>query len=140
MRYLVCRWEVGAIEALLSRGVDVVLLIDRWEAEHRHLDPGITGRLERLIRIDSFEAMDELALLVTGLQEEGLAFDRVLSVCERGQFAAAYLAALLRLDSPTIVQSVQVRDKRAMKTAVRQLGVPTARFTTVPSGDRTGPW
>ncbi|MFJ3976502.1 MULTISPECIES: acetyl-CoA carboxylase biotin carboxylase subunit family protein [unclassified Streptomyces] len=135
MRYLVCRWEVGAIEALLSRGVDVVLLIDAWEAEHRHLDPGITGRLERLIRIDSFEAMDELALLVTGLQEEGLAFDRVLSVCERGQFAAAYLAALLGLGRPTIVQSVQVRDKRAMKTAVRRLGVPTARFTTVPSGD-----
>ncbi|MFF3012786.1 acetyl-CoA carboxylase biotin carboxylase subunit family protein [Streptomyces sp. NPDC057939] len=135
MRFLVCRWEVGAIEALLSRGAQVVLLIDAWESEHRHLDPEVVGRLERLIRIDSFDAMDELAVLVTGLQEEGLTFDRVVSVCERGQFAAAYLAALLGLGRPTIAQSVQVRDKRAMKAAVRRLGVPTAGFTTVPPGD-----
>ncbi|MFE3886831.1 acetyl-CoA carboxylase biotin carboxylase subunit family protein [Streptomyces lydicus] len=135
MRFLVCRWEVGSIEALLAQGADVVLLVDEWEAAHHAMDPAVVARLERLIEIGSFEAMDELAMLVTGFQEEGLTFDKVVSVCERGQFGAAYLATLLGLGQPTIAQSVQVRDKRAMKMAVRPSGVPVARFTTVPSGD-----
>ncbi|MER5727707.1 ATP-grasp domain-containing protein [Streptomyces sp. NPDC002138] len=135
MRFLVCRWEAGSIEALLATGVKVVLLVDEWEAANRPIDPAVVERLERFVVVGSFEAMDELATLATGLQLEGLTFDRVVSTCERGQFGAAYLATLLGLRQPTITQSVRVRDKRAMKSAVAAAGVRAARFTTVPSGD-----
>ncbi|MFB7665943.1 acetyl-CoA carboxylase biotin carboxylase subunit family protein [Kitasatospora sp. NPDC056138] len=135
MRFLVCRWEAGSVEALLATGAKVVLLLDEWEAANRHIDPAVAERLERLITIGSFEAMDELATLATSLQLEGTVFDKVVSTCERGQFGAAYLATLLGLEQPTIVQSVRVRDKRAMKSAVASAGVRAARFTTVPSGD-----
>jgi len=53
--------------------------------------------------------------------------DRVISAAEYSQFAAGYLASLVSLPEPTLALSVMVRDKQAMKTRVREAGIPCAR-------------
>lgn len=130
---LVCRWEPNSIAALIDQGVDVIVLFDEWEAENRTFDQKLLDRISRTITVASFDAMDHLSMVASGLLEEGLAIDEVVVVDERGLLGAGYLASALGVPGPSILQSIRVRDKRAMKLAAAAAGVRVAAFTTLPA-------
>lgn len=130
---LVCRWEPNSIEALLDRGLELIVLFDEWEAANRTFDSELLGRISRTITVASFDAMDHLSIVASGLLEEGTAIDEVVVVDERGLLGAAYLASALGVPGPSVLQSVRVRDKRAMKLAAASAGVRIAAFATLPA-------
>ncbi len=137
MHVVACRWEPFSLGVLLDEGASVSLVIDEWESINRRLDPELISRLYDLHVVASFDAMDAMAALATDLGERTRP-DLVVSLCEYGQFGAAYLAHVLGLPEPGIALSVRTRDKRAMKLALRSAGVPCARFATLECRDGEG--
>ncbi|MCK2037023.1 ATP-grasp domain-containing protein [Microbacterium sp. SSW1-49] len=131
--FLVCRWEPNSIAALLDRGLELIVLFDEWEAANRTFDSDLLGRISRTITVASFDAMDHLSMVASGLLEEGTVIDQVVVVDERGLLGAGYLAAALGVPGPSVLQSVRVRDKRAMKLAAASAGVRIAKFATLPA-------
>jgi hypothetical protein len=138
MNLVVCRWDPFILRALLDRQASIVLLFDEWEATHRVFDPELLARVDRVVCIQSFDAIDQLAQLVVQLQLEDWRVDKVLSLSEFSQFGAAYLAHLLGLAQPAIELSILTRDKRAMKQQVATVGIPCARFVSISTADVPG--
>ncbi len=133
---VLCKWQPELLTALLDLGADVHLVLDRWDRAYENLRPDLLGRCRSINYLGSFDSLEELSAVAVAIamRLDGPAIDRVVSHNELSQFGAAYLEFLLcaASDPRDPLMHVSHRDKRLMKRRVRDAGVATARFVSVP--------
>ncbi len=130
-RILFCKWQPDLLGALLDLGAEIHLVLDRYDVMHESPSEELLGRCRQVYRVSGFDTLEELSAIAVDLRTRGQAIDLVLSHNELSQFGAGYLELLLGLATDPLVH-VSHRDKRLMKQRVRDAGVPTARFMSLP--------
>jgi len=130
-RILFCKWQPDLLGALLDLGAEVHLVLDRLDVMHENPSEELLGRCRQVYRVSGFDTLEELSAIAVDLRTRGQDIDLVFSHNELSQFGAGYLELLLGLATDPLVH-VSHRDKRLMKQRVRDAGVPTARFRSLP--------
>lgn len=102
------------------------------------LPDAVSSRYERIYYVPNWDSLAKLAAVAADLQSREIVIDAIASSTEHTQFAAGFLAGLLGLSHPSLPVVLRTRDKRAMKAAARQAGIPTAQIASVP-GSRLTP-
>jgi len=126
-----CKWQPELLSAFLELGADVYLVLDRYDLFQVEPHDGLAARCRKVYRIGSFDSVEELAAVAADLRTGEPAIDLVLSHNELSQLGAGYLELLLGTATEPS-NHVSHRDKRLMKQRVRDAGVATARFRSLP--------
>jgi len=133
---VVCKYQPEFLVELLDRHADVCLVLDSVDRLYEFPDQALLARCRKVYNISSFDSLSELSAVAVELRVACPAITRVFNQNELSQFGAGYLQLLLGLaDDP--LHHVSHRDKRLMKQLVRDAGVPTAEFRSLP--DATDP-
>jgi hypothetical protein len=133
---VVCKYQPELLIALLDRHAKVILVLDGVDRLYESPDQAVLARCQKVYNISSFDSLSELSAVAVGLRTACPPITRLFNQNELSQFGAGYLQLLLGLaDDP--LYHVSHRDKRLMKELVRNAGVPTAEFRSLP--DATDP-
>jgi hypothetical protein len=133
---VLCKWQPELLSALLGFGATICLVLDRYDKMGEKPDEALLDRCRKVYHVSSFDSLEELGAVAVDLFLDGFSADQVISHSELSQFGAGYLELLLGTETNAF-QHVSHRDKRLMKHRVREAGVRTARFWSVPDpGDR----
>ncbi len=128
---VVCKYQPELLVALLDRHAEVCLVLDSVDRLYESPDQQLLARCRKVYNISSFDSVSELAAVTVELRSSCPPITRVFNQNELSQFGAGYLQLLLGMaDDP--LHHVSHRDKRLMKQLVRDAGVPTAEFRSLP--------
>ncbi|MFE7573977.1 acetyl-CoA carboxylase biotin carboxylase subunit family protein [Streptomyces sp. NPDC057521] len=140
---VVCRYQPELLAALLdhdaraSRDVDVCVVLERADVMYKSTDEQLLARCRKVYTVGSFDSLAELSAVAVDLRQGWPPVSRVCNQDELSQFGAGYLRLLLQDAQSEPIHHVALRDKRLMKQLVRDAGVPTAEFRSLPEpGDR----
>jgi hypothetical protein len=128
---VVCKYQPELLTALLERHAEVCLVLDSVDRLYESPDPALLARCRKIYNIGSFDSLAELSAVAVGLRSSCPPVTRVFNLNELSQFGAGYLQLLLGLAANPL-HHVSHRDKRLMKELVRDAGVPTAEFRSLP--------
>ena len=118
-------------EFLLSRvlklGAEVILVRDAYDVLNEPLSDEVRTRLRAVYEVDRLDSIEEMSGVFVDLElKYPRAISSVLSGAEYGMFSAAYLRSALGLDPREPDLAITVRDKRWMKKAFSDAGIPCA--------------
>jgi hypothetical protein len=133
---IVCKYQPELLVALLDRHAEVYVLLDSVDRRYESPDPALLSRCRRVYNISSFDSLSELSAVAVELRSSRPGIIRVFNQNELSQFGAGYLQLLLGMVTDPL-HHVSHRDKRLMKQLVRDAGVPTAEFRSLPDATDT---
>ncbi|WP_052845419.1 ATP-grasp domain-containing protein [Streptomyces sp. NRRL S-31] len=102
----------------------------------RALSEQTLERFAGVYRVSSYDSLEELSAVVADLTTRGVRIDKVVSLAEFTQYAAAYAAHLLGLDHYAPGIALATRDKRVTKARAVEAGLEVARWVAVPQDPR----
>lgn len=128
---VVCKYQPGLLVALLDRHAEVCLVLDSVDRLYESPDQALLARCRKVFNISGFDSLAELSAVAVELRSCWPRITRVFNQNELSQFGAGYLQLLLGLAEDPL-HHVSHRDKRLMKQLVRDAGVPTTEFRSLP--------
>jgi hypothetical protein len=128
---IVCKYQPEVLLELLDRQASVLLILDSVGRLYEYPDEALLARCQQVYNISSFDSLAELSAVAVEIRAAYPQVSWLFNQNELSQFGAGYLRTLLGLeDNP--LHPVSHRDKRLMKQLVREAGVCTAEFRSVP--------
>jgi biotin carboxylase len=130
---VVCKWVPDFYRALRSLNVKVFAVLDDFDMNVGTPDPELLrSACEHVYRISTFNSLEELGAVAADIATRGETVDRVFSLAEFSQYGAGYLDLLLRPGRRAPLDHVATRDKRMMKQRVREHGLRTTEWRSIP--------
>jgi hypothetical protein len=128
---VVCKYQPELLVVLLDLHADVCLILDSVDRLYESPDQAVLARCRTVYNISSFDSLSDLSAVAVDLRTACPVITRVFNQNELSQFGAGYLQLLLGLAGDPL-HHVSHRDKRLMKQLVRDAGVRTAEFRSLP--------
>jgi hypothetical protein len=129
---VLCKYQPELLVELLDRDAEVLLVLDSVGRLYESPDEALLAQCRQVYNISSFDSVSELAAVAVEIRSAYPKVSRVLNQNELSQFGAGYLRMLLGLAEDPL-HHVSHRDKRLMKQLVREAGVCTAEFRSLPN-------
>ena len=128
---VVCKWNPKPIKMLLAADRAVHVVLDSWDRQFASISPEDLARLASVHVVENFDSLPEVSGVAASLRSMGVDAPLIGSFAEFSQFGAGVLAHHLRAPNLSMELSLRSRDKRTMKQAYRDGGVPCARWLSV---------
>lgn len=128
---VVCKYQPDILIPLFDQHAEVCLVMDSVDQRYRSPDQRLLDQCARLYHVSSFDSIAELSAVAVDLRLSGRVVTEVFCQDELSLFGAGYLKLLLGTRGNPL-HHVAHRDKRLMKQLVRDAGVPTTEFRSLP--------
>lgn len=127
---IVClKFPESLLSHLLDLESEVILIRDGYDVLNETLSESLQSRLTAIYEVDRIDSIEEMSGVFVDLElKYPGAIRSVLSGAEYGMFGAAYLRSALGIDPREPDLAITVRDKRWMKKAFVDAGIPCARI------------
>jgi hypothetical protein len=119
-------------EYILDHADNVYLILNE-PPDSPVLEDKAVARFAGIYHISSYDSLEELSAIAADLLVRGARIDRCLSMMEFTQYATGYLEQLLGLSDQALPLVFRSRDKRVMKMAALEAGIPVARWYSLPA-------
>lgn len=137
---LICiKCNSAILEQILKYCERVILIADVWDNQFMDYKPELINRLYLKYDVKTLDSVEELSAIFVDLKTRGVQVDHALSAIEHGIFASGFINTLLFQNVQHINFAIATRDKRAMKSKFKELGIPCANFMTVSGETEANP-
>lgn len=128
---LLCNWQESLVKFFLDNDVPLAIVLSDYDANVLRPDPKILEKCVRVYRVSRFNSVEEVGAVAVDLAVRGLEVERVFGLTEFSQYGVGYLEQLVRPGARDPLSHVAVRDKRLMKTRMREAGIRVPRWSSI---------
>lgn len=130
---LLCKWKDELVHTFLNSDCNLYIVLDDFDVKTNNPPAELLRSTAGWYRVPEFDSLDAVATVAADLKLRGVRIDHIVSHAEYSQFGAGYLDILLRGTAVHPFNHVATRDKRLMKSVIKEAGIPAAAFVPLTS-------